>query len=121
MNISILKNFGKTLFDHFRKNGSTYAKVVGGAVFNHCLPYNGNECLLNTNNGVDMCTVNPFRKYQIVAVRNGSKDNWHIRLYGHWSSDFYFVCINPDKSVMDNLEKWRECESAQNVWRQCSL
>ena len=95
--------------------------VVGGAVFNHCLPYNGNEHLLNTNNGPDMCTVHPFRKYQIVAVRNGSKDNWHLRLYNYWSSNFYFVCINPDKPVMDNLENWRECESAQNVWRQCSL
>jgi hypothetical protein len=37
MNISILKNFGKTLFDHFRKNGSTYAKVVGGAVFSSAI------------------------------------------------------------------------------------
>lgn len=32
MDISFFKNFGKTLFNHFRKNGSTYAIVLGGAV-----------------------------------------------------------------------------------------
>lgn len=93
--------------------------VTGGASFNHCLPYKGNEYFLGKFYIPDSATIKPFFEYQVVAARNGSKDIWHLRLFMKWGSDFYFYCFNPDDR--DVFEKYRECVDAKNIWPRCCV
>jgi hypothetical protein len=90
-------------------NRSDYPYRCIGEMFRYCVPFEGNEHLINTN-------VNPEpefepQKGQLVAVSDKPDCGWEVYKYVEYHSNRYW-CVVPDEDVDDEDKyiSWLYCE-----------
>ena len=84
-----------------------------GSSWAYCIPYEGNEHLLNTDTNPEP-RFRP-RKGQLVAVKDSENEHYVVRKFSHFSNDFYW-CVQPcnDENKTDIKQPWFYCEPLKN-------
>lgn len=103
------RNWYATLFSHRDDNNHDYPYCCIGGRYAYCIPFKGNEHLINTN--ADPKPIFRPKKGQLVAVSDDPDCGWEVHKYVEYRSNCYWcVTHNADVNDKDRYASWAYCE-----------